>query len=127
MTTYNKIKEYFKNNKLEVLDKNSKGVYGVFDTNHYGAVSLGYLHKHLLKEKVTIKFVAKTIAKLCEEKYLLPIPCSFAKNLVFCNYEWSETRYFEKFSFNDNKIIPCAYYDKGFFADKINKFNNYLK
>ena len=128
MKTKQIIINYFKDSELKVLDKDSKGVWGAFPGKQvYGAVSLNYLHKYLLKEKVTIKFVAKTIAELCKEKFLLPLPCNFAGDLVFCNYNWALNKSFCKFSFVDNKVKITSYYESSMFKEKINIFNSYLK
>lgn len=129
MKTKEKIKEYFKNAKLEVLDKEtSKGVWGAFGNEKvYGAVSLTYLHKYLLKERVSLKFVAKTIAELCKEQYLLPIPCSFAKDLVFCQYEWSLTKHWMKFHFHNNEVISSEYYKDSHIGNQVKIFNNLIK
>lgn len=129
MNTKEIIKEYFKNTKLEVLDKEtSKGVYGCFgEEKFYGAVSLTYIHKYLLNKKVSLKIVAKTIAELCKDKYLLPIPCCFAGNLVFCQYEYSIDKSWDKFLYKDNKIIASSYYDNHYIGQQVVKFNELIK
>ena len=48
MKTKDTIKEYFKKEKLKVLDGGK--VQGEFNTNHYIAVSLSYIQKYVLKE-----------------------------------------------------------------------------
>lgn len=130
MKTKDIIKQYFKDSTLEVLDKEtSKGVYGAFPGEYkYGAVSLTYIHKYVLKGKVSIKFTAKKIAELLEEKYLLPLPCDFAKDLVFCNYEWSVNKCFVKFSFIDGQVKSTLRYMTRPQDDQwVNNFNKYLK
>jgi len=129
MKTKEIIKEYFKNAKLEVLDKETtKGVWGAFGNDKvYGAVSLTYIHKYLLKEKVSLKFVAKIIAELCKEKYLLPIPCDFAGDLVFCQYTWSLSKGWMKFLFSDNKVICSKYYTGSHIGNQVKKFNELIK
>lgn len=134
MGTKKKIKEYFKDAKLEVLNKNSKeyiGVYGAFPNEHYyGAVSLNYIHKYVLKEKVTKRFVARKIAELMDDKYLLPIPCNFADDIVFCNYEWSIGKPFVKFSWNsETKTINIGFYmrmENSKFRQYKKEFESYL-
>ena len=120
MRTKNILIDYYKNEKLEVLDKGK--IYGEFDTNHYAAVSLNYLHKFLLKEKVSKKFVARKIFELCKEKKLFPIPCSYAGGLVFCNYNFQKDRYFYKFIIGDKKVETNKY-DSNYLIE----FNKLLK
>lgn len=127
MKTRDKLLIYFKNQKgvLDILDgKTSDDTYN--GENHYNAVSVYYLHKYLLKEKVSLKFVAKTLYKLCQEKYILPIPCDFAGNLVFCNYNYSLNKFFVKFKVADKekKVYSNNSYHKD--IEHIDKFNKLI-
>lgn len=131
MKTKEIIKEYFKDETLKVLDKETtKGVYGAFGKEFfYGAVSLNYIHKYVLKSKVSKKFTARTIFTLCKEGLLLPIPCNFASNIVFCRQSFAKEKSFYKFSYNDKKIIIEQEISYTSAMDKkwINNFNKYLK
>ena len=116
------IKNYYKDYKLEVLD-NGK-VYQEFDTNHYCAVSLDYISKHLFKDGLTKKYLARIILELCNDEFLLPIPCTYANDLVFVKRDYADTRIFMKYSYSKTEVINTYYsnYDR-----YVNKFNNHLK
>ncbi|MFW6225488.1 MAG: hypothetical protein ACOC3V_00850 [bacterium] len=97
-----KIKDYFKNEKLEVLDGGNPQ--GYYDVDHYLAVSIDYIWEYVIKREISKEYLADIIFKLCKEKELLPVPCYHAGSLVFCNYEFSLGRYFDKFKVTNTKI-----------------------
>lgn len=123
MKTVDIIKEYYKTDKLEVLDDGK--VYGEHETNHYGAVSLDYIHKYVLKETVTKRFVAKVLFKLCIDKRLRPIPCNHARDLVFINYNYFRKGFYV-YEIENNKITnPNTYWKQS--DTWMNNFNKHLK
>lgn len=97
-----KIKDYFKNEKLEVLDGGEPD--GYYATDHYLAVSIDYIWEYVIKCEIPKEDLADIVFNLCKQKELLPIPCDHAGGLVFCNYEFSVDKYFDKFIVTDTKI-----------------------
>lgn len=124
MKTKQILLEYFKNDKLDVLDGGISS--GQFNTNHYAAVSLEYLHKHLLKEKVTLKFVAKKVAELLKAGLLVPMPCTPTKSLVFCSKSYSKGRPFHRYAFIKNKVIIELYYNNSSYRKYVDDFNKLI-
>lgn len=127
MKTKDELKKYFKNkeSKLKVLDGGK--VYGRYAKKHYNAVSLTYLHKYVLKERVTKRFVARKMFELCQEKFLLPIPCTHAGDLVFCRYDWSQGKWFDKWTIDGKGVVDQSSwgYNKNY-PQWIANFNKYL-
>lgn len=124
MKTKDKLIKYFENQKLEVLDKDSKGTYD--NSGYYNAVSLNYLYEHLFNKKITEKFIANKMMELCNESFLLPIPCNFADNLVFCNYELSVGKFWCKFTVKNNQVVIGNYYKGTKFEEYTKKFNQLI-
>ena len=102
MKTIDKIREYYRNPRLEVLDNGTP--HGIYATDKYLAVSLDYIHKYVLNEKVTKRFVARTLFKLCKNREITPIPCDHAGNLVFCDYLFQTGRFICKYRVEDNHL-----------------------
>lgn len=128
MKTIDIIRNYYKNDDLEVLNYNKDDYKNVYIGDSYKAVSLEYIYKYVLKERISMNFIAKQLAKLCKEEFILPIPCDFANNLVFCKYSYSKHRYFDKFKFINNKIEASSYYKNNiFYMTKINNFNKLIE
>lgn len=127
MTTENKILKYFKDKPLKNLDNGFPEL--VLPNRGYVAVSLDYIHKYVLKKKVTKKFIAKTLFKLIKNKEILPIPCSYAMNLLFCNYKHYISSIFCKYWINEeNTGIQISLWDeKNIYGEKIREFNSMLK
>lgn len=124
MKTKDKLIKYFENQKLEVLDKDSKGTSD--GSKYYTAVSLDYLYEHLFNKKITKKFIANKIMELCNERFLLPIPCNFADNLVFCNYKISIGKFWYKFTVKNNQVVISSYYKGGKFEKYTKNFNQLI-
>lgn len=126
MTTKEKIKQYYKNtqSELKVLDKGIPQQ--VYSQECYNAVSLSYIHKYVIKEKVTKRFVARKMFELCKENFLLPIPCGHAGDLVFCRFDWAKDKYFTKFDISDKGVVVLGwlntYYEDNEWVKTFNKF-----
>tara|TARA_R110000822_G_scaffold73853_10_gene177612 strand:+ start:662 stop:1048 length:387 start_codon:yes stop_codon:yes gene_type:complete len=128
MKTIDVLRKYFSKEQLTNFDG---GVpYKCFDNDCYGAVGLDYLHKYLLKKRISKKFVAQKMFELCLDNTILPIPCAHAGGLVFCTTSYAQGRWFSKFSFNQKQVIMPQYYindEDSMYSVTTNAFNSYLK
>lgn len=122
MKTIDILKNYYKNKELEILDG---GKPYNSNTNTYEAVSLEYLYEYVLKKRITRKFIAKCLLKLCNQKFIRPIPCDYANggDLVFIKYQ--NTYFYSIFRIENNKVHALAE-RTGKILEQINKFNSYL-
>lgn len=129
MKTKDKIKEYFKEHRLKVLDQNKEEIKTYLSDNLYEAVTAKYIHKYVLKEKVSFKFTCKKIGELLQENIIGVVPCNYANDIVFCNKKYLNTRAVVKFIFKNGEVdfgFEHYYRNSTFWTEKVNNFNSQL-
>lgn len=131
MSTESKIKEYFKNGTLEVLDQTSTNKVTFLGGDRYEAVTVRYIHEYVLKKRVTLKYVYKIIAKLLSTNYLGVVPCVYAGDVVICSKSYLDKRSVVKFKFDTEsyKVVfgNNPYYESSqTWSSRVATFNNYL-